>query len=152
VLDGHVARLRAEADVPNAATLPAADLEGSLGTLLAEVSRALVLIDQAGGESSAALRDGTEIQRVLAERHGAQRAALGWAAPQLQREFVLLGESLSTAVRAVVAADADAAASIDVDGTVEVLARLLAHAERVAERARRAAAPERASRDVRTRS
>jgi PAS domain S-box-containing protein len=136
VLATHVGRLRTELKAPGAASLPDAELEDHVGTLLAELARALVLIEAAGGEASRALRDGTEIQRVLAERHGAQRAALGWSAADHRRELAMLGEVIEAALRDALTPEPD----VDVDGALEVVSRVLAHAERAGERARRSAA------------
>jgi hypothetical protein len=136
-------RLRAELAAPSAATLPAAELEGHLGTLLAEVARALVLIEEAGGETTRTLRDGTEMQRVLAERHGAQRAALGWSEADHRREFAILNAEVEGALRSALGAapvvDAPDATDAGLAGAIEVVARLLGHVERAGERARRTA-------------
>jgi PAS domain S-box-containing protein len=133
----HVQRLRAEPDVPGAATSPDSELEDHLGTLVTEVARALVLMGEAGGEPSRALRDGTEIQRVLAERHGAQRAALGWPERAHRRELALLRERVESLLRDALAGHPEEA---DADAVVAIAARLLAFVERVGERARRSAA------------
>ena len=71
------------------------------------------------------LRDGSAIQRVIAERHGAQRARLGWTEPELRREFVILREEVAAAVRERIGADADARA----DDALLLLARLVERAE-----------------------
>jgi hypothetical protein len=138
VLATHVRRLRTEIDVAGSAALSDADLEDHIGTLLAEVARALVLIEQAGGEASRALRDGTEIQRVLAERHGAQRAALGWTEADHRRELAMLYEDIATTIREALADDA----TVDIEGALDIVGRLLAQAERAGERERRNAAAE----------
>jgi hypothetical protein len=138
VLATHVRRLRTEIDVAGAAALSDTDLEDHIGTLLAEVARALVLIEQAGGEASRALRDGTEIQRVLAERHGAQRAALGWTEVDHRRELAMLYEDIATTIREALADDA----TVDIEGALDIVGRLLAQAERAGERERRNAAAE----------
>lgn len=46
-------------------------------------------------EVAALLRDGAEIRRVVAERHGAQRYRLGWPATALRREFAVLREEIA---------------------------------------------------------
>jgi hypothetical protein len=73
------------------------------------------------------------LQHVVAERHGAQRARLGWSEQEVRREFVILNEELADAVRrrapALVAApDADARAA---ERAFEVLEQFVAVAERV---------------------
>jgi hypothetical protein len=136
-------RLRAELDAPSAATVPAAELENHLGTLLAEVARSLVLIEEAGGETTQTLRDGTEIQRVLAERHGAQRAALGWSEADHRRELAILREEVEGTLRSALGgasgSDAGEGAEARLAGAAEVVTRLLGHVERAGERARRSA-------------
>jgi hypothetical protein len=106
-----------------------------------------VLIEEARGETTRTLRDGTEIQRVLAERHGAQRASLGWSASDHARELVILREEIAAALRDAHASgeeranDADEADEADAwSGALDVVARLLAHVERAGERSRRSAA------------
>ncbi|HZF66742.1 MAG TPA: CHASE3 domain-containing protein [Gemmatirosa sp.] len=136
LVSAHVARLRARPDMPGAATLPDAELEDHLGTLLTDVARTLVLIEQAGGESSRAIRDSTEIQRVVAERHGVQRAALGWTAAHHRAELDMLRDGIEAALREALGAEHDPA----IARALDVVARLLGHVERVGERARLSAA------------
>jgi hypothetical protein len=144
VMQAVVRRLRSELASPGATTVSDAELEDHLGTLLAELARALVLIEEAGGETTRTLRDGTEIQRLLAERHGVQRAALGWSEADHRREFAILREEIEGVLHAARAAD-DARGGDDgqpATGPADaggVVARLLAHVERAGERARRAA-------------
>ena len=45
------------------------------------------------------IHDGTAIQRVVAERHGAQRARMGFKEREVRREFVILEEELRAAVQ-----------------------------------------------------
>ena len=149
VVQAVMRRLRGEVESPSATTVTDAELEHHLGTLLAEFARSLVLIEEAGGETTRTLRDGTDIQRVLAERHGAQRAALGWSEADHRREVAILREEVERVPRAAPMGGEDANGAPAGDpagdpapgqaGAVEVVARLLAHVERAGERARRAA-------------
>jgi hypothetical protein len=50
-------------------------------------------------ESTDALLDASAIQRTIAATHGAQRARLGWGEDEIRREFTIIGEELSFAVR-----------------------------------------------------
>jgi hypothetical protein len=67
-----------------------------------------VTIAEDGPQTAEMLRDGSEIQRLIAVRHGAQRARLGWAEAEMRREWALLGEEIAAAVRQLGAPEADA--------------------------------------------
>ena len=99
ILHACVARLRNDPAVPSAQRTSERELEDHLTTFLADVATSLTAPDalsEAGGDD---LRDGVAIQRVVAARHGRQRARLGWAAAEVRREFVVVGEELRAAVR-----------------------------------------------------
>jgi PAS domain S-box-containing protein len=102
-------------------------LEDHTATFLVDIGLALVTLDEGGGEPEL-MRDGTEIQRLIADRHGAQRARLGWSEDELLREFQLLREIVAPRVRA------EARAGTDVAAALGVLDRLLQQAEAVSVR------------------
>jgi hypothetical protein len=62
------------------------------------VAQCLVALAAAAGEVSL-LQDGNEVQRLLAFRHGEQRARLGWSEAGLRRELAALGELIRAALR-----------------------------------------------------
>jgi hypothetical protein len=95
ILHAYVARLRTDPATVSAHALEEKELEDHLATFLADVTQTLGTVDIFSG----ALRDGTAIQRIIASRHGAQRARLGWAEAEVRREFEILGEELSAAAR-----------------------------------------------------
>ncbi|WP_183685550.1 ATP-binding protein [Longimicrobium terrae] len=98
ILYGYVARLRSDPATPSAHTLGAVELEDHLATFLSDLAdtfRGLEL-EQAG--ESRHVRDGSAIQRTVAERHGTQRRRLGWSEDELRREFVILTEEVLAAV------------------------------------------------------
>ncbi|HEX2080095.1 MAG TPA: PAS domain S-box protein [Longimicrobium sp.] len=101
-------------------------LQDHTATFLVDIGLALVALDEAGGEPEL-MRDGTEIQRVIAARHGAQRARLGWEEDEVRREHQLLREVVGPLVREQVAHVPPA----DVEVALGVLERLLQQAERV---------------------
>jgi hypothetical protein len=100
VLDAFVARLRAERIVPAAESLRFSHLADHIGTYIADLAGILIALEEAGGQPSGLLTDGTDIQRFVAERHGAQRARLGWTREALHREWEILSQEIEQAVRA----------------------------------------------------
>jgi PAS domain S-box-containing protein len=103
VLHGYIARLRSDPATPSAHAATEAQVEDHLASFLADLAGALRQIDGtdavATGEATEELRDSTAIQRVVAERHGIQRARLGWSEQEVRREFTILREELAAAVR-----------------------------------------------------
>jgi PAS domain S-box-containing protein len=92
-----------------------------------------------GPEAVELLKDGSAIQRAIAEAHGARRHAQGWDEAALRRDQQVFREEVERAVRARLKAG-----SGDVDEAVRVLLRLIDRGEGIAVRAwRRAAAAER---------
>ena len=128
VLRAWMACLRADPDIP-AAGRSDAELEDHGATFLTDVALAVRTMGQPGGEPAALLRDGTAILTLIAERHGAQRARLGWPEAAITREFALLGTVLDRTVRQLAAAgDADDGAAAE--RAAAVVARLLDQAAR----------------------
>ncbi len=123
----YVARMRTDPEVPEAQDRSDTELEDHVASLMTDIALALPILEQKGGES-AMMRDGSDIQRLIAERHGAQRVRMGWTEPALRREMTLLREVVAEHARG--AADADA----DVEGAVAVLTRLVERAEQISVR------------------
>lgn len=82
-----------------AAGLKTSQVTDHLSTLLADIAGALIIVEEVAGEPSPLLADAMEIQRLVAERHGAQRARLGWTEAALRREFMIIREELEQVVR-----------------------------------------------------
>jgi hypothetical protein len=99
ILGAFVARLRTEPLVGSAAALRFSQLADHVGTYIADIGSVLIAVEEAGGQPSALVHDGTEIQRLVAERHGAQRARLGWTEEALHREWRILAEEVEGVIR-----------------------------------------------------
>ncbi|HEV2130827.1 MAG TPA: ATP-binding protein, partial [Longimicrobiaceae bacterium] len=127
ILHGYVARLRSDPATPGAQALSEAELEDHLASFLSDMAQTLGALDLASGADSEALRDSTAIQRTIAERHGRQRARLGWGEDELRREFQILRDELSAAVRRRVRRPRQA----EVEEAIHVLEEFLARAEQV---------------------
>jgi hypothetical protein len=128
-------RLRADPAAEMARERSQAQLEGHWEALLAEVARAVAIYGdgQRDGESShgtgadAALRPGgeSELQQLIAERHGAQRRRLGWTEAALGREYQILREEVERAVRQ----NAPRGTEHLLDRALAIIRRLLKRAE-----------------------
>src|SRR5438046_6502570 len=56
-------------------------------------------MEESKGNSSGTLADAVEIQRLISERHGAQRQRLGWTESAVRREFMIVREELEKVIR-----------------------------------------------------
>jgi hypothetical protein len=93
IADRFSRKLRADTGtIPSVDRLTDVQLQDHIGAWLADLAQALITIESVRGDPSELMRDGSEIQRVICERHGAQRYRLGWAKTAIMREFQLLQE------------------------------------------------------------
>jgi hypothetical protein len=99
ILDAFVARLRTEASMAPAPTLKYSQLADHVGAMLADIASALVTLEDSGGAPTMLLADTADLQRFIADRHGTQRARLGWTAEALARESTILQEEVERAIR-----------------------------------------------------
>ena len=99
IMRAFVNRVLSDDAMPTARGSDAVDVEDHLATFLADVAVTLSSVTLDAEEPTAQVRDGSAIQRVVAQRHGAQRARLGWPEREVRREFVILEEELNAAVQ-----------------------------------------------------
>jgi hypothetical protein len=88
-------------------------------------------MEEAKGAHSPTLADAVEIQRLIAELHGAQRQRLGWSEAVLRREFMVIREELERLVRYASEFDEP----LPVEDGIGVIGRFLDQAEYIAVRA-----------------
>ncbi|MFL5574374.1 MAG: sensor histidine kinase, partial [Gemmatimonadaceae bacterium] len=138
VIESFAARLRRESSIPAAAGLRRSDVEDHQLAFLADLAQSLVVIEESGGLAPDLLRDGSTIQRVIAELHGRTRQRQGWTDEQLAREYAILGEEIEALVRRHVPDGTG-----DASTALEVLQRLVGRAAATARRALRLAAAHR---------
>ncbi|MEO5568090.1 MAG: hypothetical protein ABIR92_06345, partial [Gemmatimonadaceae bacterium] len=91
--------MRADPALSIAAGLRTSQVADHLSTLLADVAGALIIVEETSGEPTPLLADSMEIQRLIAERHGMQRARLDWTEAALRREFMIIREEIERAVK-----------------------------------------------------
>lgn len=99
LVDRIVERIRCDTGMRMAAGLRTSQVTDHLSTLLADVASALIVVEEVNGEPSPLLADAMEIQRMVSERHGAQRARLGWTEAAMRREFMIIREEVGVVVR-----------------------------------------------------
>jgi hypothetical protein len=99
VVHAYAARLRSDPETPCAHTMTQTDIQDHMASFLADVASTIATLDVAAGIGGPNVRDGSAIQRVVAERHGAQRARLGCSEKEIRREFAILREELAAAVQ-----------------------------------------------------
>ncbi|HEV8217421.1 MAG TPA: PAS domain-containing sensor histidine kinase [Gemmatimonadaceae bacterium] len=99
LLAAFVARIRAEDLGEAAMRLRYSQLGDHIATFIGDIGTVLVAVEETRGQPSGLLADGAEIQRLLAERHGAQRARLGWTPDDLHREWQILDEEIERTLR-----------------------------------------------------
>jgi PAS domain S-box-containing protein len=132
IMREFVSRVRADPATASARAVDAYALEDHLATFLADVAVTMqsMTLDDA---PSAEVRDGTAIQRFVAQRHGVQRARLGWSEQEVRREFVILDETLAAAVHRRLATGAGTPSPESGAGEAGRAGVLLRHAIRIAE-------------------
>jgi signal transduction histidine kinase len=130
VMETVVSRIRCDPGVTMAKGLRTTQVADHLSTLLANILGALAVVEESSGKPSQMLADAMEIQRLVAERHGAQRAPLGWTEQSMRREFMIIREELQRFVRDAVPSDGE----LPVGDAVGSLTRFVDQAEYVAVR------------------
>jgi signal transduction histidine kinase len=130
-LETIIARIRSDESLSISAGLKFSQLADHIGTFLADVAGALVIIEESGGQPSPLLADATEIQRLVSERHGTQRATLGWTESAMRREFMIIREELER----VVQRGFRQGRKLQVEDAIAVLERFIDQAEFVSVRA-----------------
>ena len=139
ILTAYSHRLRSDAAMPNAHAMRPPELEDHQLSLLGDLAQSLVIVGEGGAEGAEGadlLRDGSAIQRTIADRHGARRHAQGWDEAEVRRDHQILREEVERAVLA-----RTGRASAEGDAALTVLLRLIDRAEAISVAAwRRAAA------------
>jgi hypothetical protein len=135
VLQAFATQLRGDPALPRAHALQPSQLMDHAAAFLADLAQSLIIIDETGGLESNLLRDGSEIQRTIAELHGRQRHRVGWTEAGIEREYAIFAQEVEAVVGRL-APEGTGDASV----AFEVLRRMIERATRTSVRAYRHAA------------
>jgi hypothetical protein len=125
IIDSYRERLRTDPAIVKGSTASDTDLEDHAPTLLADIAQSLSAMEKSEELPEDMLRDGGDIQRLISDLHGRQRAQLGWSEPAIRRELAILHEEVESAVRRGMQR------TENVDGALDLLSRFLEQAERI---------------------
>ncbi|MDP9348928.1 MAG: hybrid sensor histidine kinase/response regulator [Gemmatimonadota bacterium] len=118
ILERYEERMRRDPRIPMAHGLGEADLWDHQASFVSDLASSLIGLTRSKEiPPERLLRDGSEIQRVISERHGQQRAQLGWTEDALRREYQILLEEVEAGIRQGLEPGSDA----DVESALEVL-------------------------------
>ena len=115
VAERYVAALRADERFPGVAGLPSVQLRDHATPFVGLLASQLMVIGETRGEAPELLGDGGQMQRAMAELHGAQRHRLGWSEADIERETPLM---LAEVERVI----CDALTTVEVDDGGDVAA------------------------------
>ena len=132
VLEVVGARLRNDDSFPHVSELRRSELEDHQLSFLADLAQSLVAIEETGGLESDLLRDGSTIQRVIAELHGRTRHRQGWGEEHVAKEYAIIEEEIEALILRRVPKGTG-----DVSTALAVIRRLLARASDAGRRALR---------------
>jgi hypothetical protein len=135
VLEIYSERLRTDPSAPEAHAMRRPELEDHALSLLADFAQSLVIIGEAREQAASYLRDGSAIQRIVAERHGVRRYAQGWREEALRRDYEIMREEVERGVRRRLRS-----ANGNVTDALGVLTRLVERSEEIGLEAWRQAA------------
>jgi hypothetical protein len=114
VAERYVAARPGRRALPGGARAPDAQLRDHATPAVGLLATRLMTIGETRGQAPELLADGAEVERVMAELHGAQRHRLGWGEADIERESPLLLAEIDRALRgALDTAAAGAPAPVD---------------------------------------
>ncbi|HSK20926.1 MAG TPA: ATP-binding protein [Longimicrobiales bacterium] len=106
--------------------LPDAVLQDHIAAYVADIGQTLIdLVARSG--ATPLVRDGSEIQHLIADLHGRQRALFGWTAESLRREVEILEAVIDRAVRR----ECTECNAADIDAGLQLIQRMIRTSEQV---------------------
>jgi hypothetical protein len=121
--------LRGDPEIPRARQVTRAELEDHIATYLSDIGQLFAILDERSATRLPLIVDGTAIQHLIAERHGAQRKRLGWTEEELRREHAVLVSQVERVVM-----DASMLTGSPPSDTISLLRVILQEAEQISVR------------------
>jgi len=144
IMRSYALRLRADPDVPQSHELSTPEVEDHSHTLLTDMAQAMFIVSAGGSEAASLLRDGSAIQRTIADHHGRRRRTQAFTERALERDAAIFREEVARVVRARLWNAAESARAPDpgqeLDGALDILFGFIDQAAVVSMRAWRNAA------------
>ena len=114
VAERYVGALRADGRFPGVRAISAVQLRDHATPFVGLVAAQLMIVGETRGTAPELLGDGAQVQRVMAELHGAQRHRLGWTESDIEREEPLLAAEVERTLQAALStAGAEGASAVD---------------------------------------
>jgi hypothetical protein len=120
----YVSRIREDPAIPETAAMALPEIADHLSSLIADYGQALTIVGEVGHDFDL-LRDSSDIQRLIAERHGEQRARHHWTEEALARDHAILRVVLENFVQE------RAVASAEHEHALRILMGFLRNAEQI---------------------
>jgi signal transduction histidine kinase len=149
VLTAYTERLRLDPEIPQARLLRRPELEDHGLSMLADMAQTLLIVSEAGNAATELLRDGSAIQRTIAEHHGVRRYAQGWKEAGVRRDHQIFREEIERALRSRNRSHIAPARIHEVEEAVELLLHLVDKAEEISVESWRREAGQTSARDSR---
>jgi hypothetical protein len=100
VAERYVGALRADGRFPGVHSISTVQLRDHATPFVGLVAAQLMIVGETRGTAPELLGDGAQVQRVMAELHGAQRHRLGWTESDIEREEALLSAEIERTLQA----------------------------------------------------
>ncbi len=97
----YVRALRTESVIPHGHDVTDTHLRDHVSTFLMELATTLTELGALRERAAALLRDGSDLQRTIAELHGAQRYRLGWSESDMNRDMKVLADEVLASVERI---------------------------------------------------
>ena len=113
IAERYVGALRDDGRFPGAGALSSVQLRDHATPFIGLLAAQLMIVGETRGAAPELLSDGAQVQRVMAELHGAQRHRLGWSEADIEREDPILIAEIERTIEGSLSAAGSAGASTD---------------------------------------